>query len=63
MSYVLQAFMQANNVRLILRSHEGPDARFKRDDLDSMDNGYTIDHVTPSEYAFSTGAVRIAQWL
>ncbi|CAM0147086.1 unnamed protein product [Urochloa decumbens] len=29
---------------LIIRSHEGPDARDKRHDLLGMDKGYTIDH-------------------
>jgi len=31
-------------VQLIIRSHEGPDAREKRTGLGGMDNGYTIDH-------------------
>lgn len=30
--------------KLIIRSHEGPDARDKRHDLLGMDKGYTIDH-------------------
>ena len=36
--------MQQNNVRLILRSHEGPDARIKRPHLQNMDEGYTVDY-------------------
>lgn len=34
--------------QLIIRSHEGPDAREKRDGLEGMDEGYTIDHVVDS---------------
>lgn len=34
--------------QLIIRSHEGPDARDKRDDLAGMDVGYTVDHVVES---------------
>lgn len=34
--------------QLIIRSHEGPDAREKRPGLAGMDNGYTIDHVVDS---------------
>jgi serine/threonine-protein phosphatase 5 len=30
--------------KLIIRSHEGPDARDKRHNLLGMDKGYTIDH-------------------
>jgi hypothetical protein len=33
-----------HSTKLIIRSHEGPDARDKRHDLLGMDNGYTIDH-------------------
>lgn len=35
-------------VQLIIRSHEGPDAREKRPGLSGMDEGYTIDHVVES---------------
>lgn len=31
--------------QLIVRSHEGPDARDKRPDMEAMDKGYTVDHV------------------
>lgn len=34
--------------QLIIRSHEGPDAREKRSGLGGMDEGYTIDHVVES---------------
>lgn len=34
--------------QLIIRSHEGPDAREKRPGLGGMDEGYTIDHVVES---------------
>ena len=43
-----QEFLEANNLRLILRSHEGPDARCDRDNLPDMKQGFTIDHVTPA---------------
>lgn len=32
-------------MQLIVRSHEGPDARDKRPEMDPMNKGYTIDHV------------------
>lgn len=35
-------------IQLVIRSHEGPDARDKRSDLGGMDVGYTIDHVVES---------------
>lgn len=35
-------------IQLIIRSHEGPDARDKRPDLGGMDAGYTVDHVVES---------------
>ena len=34
--------------QLIIRSHEGPDAREKRSGFGGMDVGYTIDHVVES---------------
>ena len=34
--------------QLIIRSHEGPDAREKRTGFGGMDEGYTIDHVVES---------------
>ena len=44
----LQAFLEENALRLVLRSHEGPDARYHRDDLPSMAAGFTVDHITPA---------------
>lgn len=32
----------------MLRSHEGPDARDGRDDMQPMSGGYTLDHDTPA---------------
>jgi serine/threonine-protein phosphatase 5 len=34
--------------QLIIRSHEGPDAREKRSGFGGMDEGYTVDHVVES---------------
>jgi len=34
--------------QLIIRSHEGPDAREKRDGFEGMSEGYTIDHIVDS---------------
>lgn len=33
---------------MIIRSHEGPDAREKREGMEGMDQGYTIDHEVQS---------------
>ncbi|KAL2905925.1 Serine/threonine-protein phosphatase 7 [Bienertia sinuspersici] len=41
-------FLKKFNLKLIIRSHEGPDAREKRSTLGGMDQGYTIDHVVES---------------
>jgi hypothetical protein len=49
----VQSFLADNGLRLIIRSHEGPDARDKRlegDRMPSVDSGYAVDHDTPSEY-------------
>lgn len=43
-----EEFLQNNRLKLIVRSHEGPDARVKRRDMQDMNNGYTIDHVVKS---------------
>nr|XP_043634469.1 serine/threonine-protein phosphatase 7 isoform X2 [Erigeron canadensis] len=43
-----QDFLKEFGLKLIIRSHEGPDAREKRPGLGGMDEGYTIDHVVPS---------------
>ncbi|CAM6083074.1 unnamed protein product [Calypogeia fissa] len=40
-----QEFMEKNKIKLIIRSHEGPDAREKRSNMTPMDKGYTVDHV------------------
>ncbi|XP_024384403.1 serine/threonine-protein phosphatase 7 isoform X2 [Physcomitrium patens] len=40
-----QEFMEKHKLKLIVRSHEGPDARDKRPEMDAMNKGYTIDHV------------------
>lgn len=37
-------FLKLNNLSLILRSHEGPDAREDRVGMDPMKNGFSIDH-------------------
>ena len=44
---VLQAFLEANKLKLILRSHEGPDARWKREGMQDMATGHSLDHDTP----------------
>ncbi|MQL70007.1 hypothetical protein Taro_002310 [Colocasia esculenta] len=41
---VTEEFLKTNELKLIIRSHEGPDARDKRSDLAGMQKGYTIDH-------------------
>uniref|UniRef100_A0A5B6Z7B3 Serine/threonine-protein phosphatase n=1 Tax=Davidia involucrata TaxID=16924 RepID=A0A5B6Z7B3_DAVIN len=43
-----EEFLKKFNLKLIIRSHEGPDAREKRSGLAGMDEGYTIDHVVES---------------
>eukprot|EP01025_Chloroclados_australasicus_P054129 TRINITY_DN6412_c2_g1_i4.p1 TRINITY_DN6412_c2_g1~~TRINITY_DN6412_c2_g1_i4.p1 ORF type:complete len:391 (-),score=26.49 TRINITY_DN6412_c2_g1_i4:80-1201(-) len=43
---ITQEFLSTNNLKLIIRSHEGPDARYDRPDLQSLHNGWTEDHVT-----------------
>jgi serine/threonine-protein phosphatase 5 len=58
---LLQSFLADNGLRLIIRSHEGPDARDKRqegDRMPSVDSGYAVDHDTPSEYAWQYGDQR-----
>ena len=44
----LQRFLTENGLRLVLRSHEGPDAREGRDDMLPMAQGWTLDHDTPA---------------
>ncbi|KAM1238476.1 hypothetical protein ACFX1Q_039170 [Malus domestica] len=43
-----EEFLKKFQLKLIIRSHEGPDARKKRPGLGLMDNGFTIDHVVES---------------
>ncbi|KAL3650234.1 Serine/threonine-protein phosphatase 7 [Castilleja foliolosa] len=43
-----EEFLKKFNLKSIIRSHEGPDARDKRPDLGGMDLGYTIDHIVES---------------
>ncbi|DBA68202.1 TPA: hypothetical protein ACH3X2_013819 [Trebouxia sp. C0005] len=44
---ITQAFLEANKLRLIIRSHEGPDARWKREGMQDMAKGHSLDHTTP----------------
>ncbi|KAL8151888.1 hypothetical protein V2J09_021696 [Rumex salicifolius] len=43
-----EKFLKRFHLKLIIRSHEGPDAREKRPGLGGMDDGYTVDHVVES---------------
>lgn len=43
-----EEFLKKFDLKLVIRSHEGPDAREKRPGLGGMDEGYTIDHVVES---------------
>ncbi|KAL5976935.1 Serine/threonine-protein phosphatase 7 [Asimina triloba] len=43
-----EEFLKKNHFKLIIRSHEGPDAREKRPGLTGMQKGYTIDHEVES---------------
>ncbi|GAX74026.1 hypothetical protein CEUSTIGMA_g1476.t1 [Chlamydomonas eustigma] len=43
---VTQAFLETNRLSLIIRSHEGPDARDRRSDMGQVLSGYSVDHVT-----------------
>ncbi|WIA10473.1 hypothetical protein OEZ85_010664 [Tetradesmus obliquus] len=48
---VTERFLSQNGLRLIIRSHEGPDARHKRateQKMPSVGSGYSVDHETPS---------------
>ena len=40
-------FMETNGVRLVLRSHEGPDAREDRHGMNDMTSGFSTDHDVP----------------
>ena len=41
-----EKFLKQEGLRLIIRSHEGPDARERRPEMRSMDDGFSIDHST-----------------
>uniref|UniRef100_A0A151UEI3 Serine/threonine-protein phosphatase n=1 Tax=Cajanus cajan TaxID=3821 RepID=A0A151UEI3_CAJCA len=43
-----EEFLKKYQLKLVIRSHEGPDAREKRDGFGGMDEGYTIDHIVDS---------------
>ena len=43
---ITERFLRQNGLGLVLRSHEGPDARECRDDMKNMLGGYTVDHCT-----------------
>ncbi|EPS60687.1 hypothetical protein M569_14115, partial [Genlisea aurea] len=43
-----EEFLKKFDLKLIIRSHEGPDARDKRSDLGGMEMGYTVDHSVES---------------
>jgi serine/threonine-protein phosphatase 5 len=48
---VTEAFLSANGLRFVIRSHEGPDARKKREDsaaMGDMMDGWSVDHTTPA---------------
>ncbi|GLC44111.1 hypothetical protein PLESTB_000927800 [Pleodorina starrii] len=45
---ITEAFLRENGLKLIIRSHEGPDARDKRSDLPQVLEGYSYDHNTPA---------------
>ena len=50
---ITEQFLRNNKLKLILRSHEGPDARDDREDMGNMLDGYTEDHVTPAGKLFT----------
>lgn len=46
---VSEQFLRQEGLRLLVRSHEGPDARADRTDgMQPMDDGFTLDHNTPA---------------
>ena len=53
-----EAFLRAHGLALVIRSHEGPDARRERPDMGPMDDGFTVDHDTPSEGACGEEGLR-----
>ena len=44
---ITQLFLQKNGLRLLLRSHEGPDARDGRDGMAGVLGGWALDHSGP----------------
>jgi serine/threonine-protein phosphatase 5 len=42
------AFLADNGLTLVIRSHEGPDARDQREGMGSMQGGWCVDHDTPA---------------
>ena len=47
-SDITEEFLRENDLKLIIRSHEGPDARESRPDMPNMLEGWTEDHSTAS---------------
>ena len=45
---VTAQFLAANGLTLVIRSHEGPDARDQREGMGSMQGGWCVDHDTPA---------------
>jgi hypothetical protein len=52
----VQQFLRENGLQLVIRSHEGPDARVDRDDMPPMTPGYSTDHITESEHVMLCSA-------
>ncbi|GAQ91309.1 protein phosphatase 5 [Klebsormidium nitens] len=43
-----QTFLESHRLKLVIRSHEGPDAREKREGMHAMLSGFCEDHVVPA---------------
>ncbi|KAJ4911879.1 Serine/threonine-protein phosphatase 7 inactive-like protein [Raphanus sativus] len=43
-----ESFLKQSNLKMIIRSHEGPDARSDREDMGNMLCGYSVDHEVES---------------
>ena len=41
---ITDAFLRINQLKLVIRAHEGPDARFQRGNMADMMTGYAVDH-------------------
>ncbi|CAH2073153.1 unnamed protein product, partial [Thlaspi arvense] len=48
-----ESFLKQSNLKMIIRSHEGPDARSDREDMGNMLSGYSIDHEVESGKLFT----------